>query len=86
MVFYELEIKPSFHKDLKRSAPSFVPRIVAKVEALISDPLPAASTKLVNTDCSYRLRVGDYRVLYFFLADERRVIVTHVLHRREAYR
>jgi mRNA interferase RelE/StbE len=86
MVFYEFEFPNSFHKDLTRIDPQWVPRIIDKIENLRTNPFPPAAIKLVNTEYTYRMRVGDYRVLYFLIEDERRIIVTHVLHRKDAYR
>ena len=86
MASYRLEVDERVQKDLRRISGDIAPRIWEKIKLLGHEPFPAASTKLVGSLCSYRLRVGDYRVLYFVLSDERRVVINRVLHRREAYR
>ncbi len=86
MASFSFEIDERVHKDLRRISQDTASRIWEKIKRLVDDPFPPASAKLVGSLYSYRLRVGDYRVLYFVLSDERRIIVNHVLHRREAYR
>ena len=86
MALFSLELDQRAHKDFRRIAHDIAPRIWKKIKTLADNPFPATSTKLVDTECSYRLRVGDYRVLYFVLNDEKRIVVTHVAHRREVYR
>ncbi len=61
-------------------------RLGAAISALAADPRPAAATRLVGTPNGYRLRVGDYRVLYDLSDRDLTVLVLRVAHRREAYR
>jgi mRNA interferase RelE/StbE len=60
-------------------------RIVEKIEALADDPRPAGSVKLTGHG-AYRIRVGDYRVIYAVADDQLVVLVVEVGHRREVYR
>lgn len=53
---------------------------------LARDPRPSGSRKLVGSERDWRLRVGDYRVLYEIEDAGKIVRVLHVNHRREAYR
>ena len=80
---YEVDIRPRAMQDLKPLRRADVERILAGVEAL-GDDLAGDVTRLTNFTPEYRLRVGDYRVL-FDVADDV-VLVRRVLHRREAYR
>jgi len=58
----------------------------AKIEALAADPVPSGSVKLVGSEALYRIRVGDYRVVYSVDREARKVIIQYVRHRREVYR
>ncbi|TAL36803.1 MAG: type II toxin-antitoxin system RelE/ParE family toxin [Spirochaetes bacterium] len=55
------------------------------MELLGGDPRPQGSRKLVDTISSYRIRIGDYRVIYQIDDDARVVTVMHVRHRKDAY-
>jgi mRNA interferase RelE/StbE len=79
---YAIEFKPQALKDLKSLPAGEIRRIMAKVEAL-SDGLAGDVKKLTNFTPEYRLRVGNYRVL--FEVDLGTVIVYRVLHRKDAY-
>ncbi|MGH7935717.1 MAG: type II toxin-antitoxin system RelE family toxin [Chthoniobacterales bacterium] len=73
--------EPALH-DLRRIPKRFARQIVAKVSRL-EHGLHGDIKRLTNFDCDYRLRCGDYRVL--FDLEKQTVIVHRVLHRREAY-
>ena len=60
-------------------------RVLAVIMTLGDDPHPVGSTKLKGRD-GYRIRVGDYRALYFVDEATREVTVYRVAHRREVYR
>lgn len=61
-------------------------RIVRAIARLTVDPAGAANVKPLKGSEVYRLRVGDYRVLFSLDAGELRVLVVKVGHRREVYR
>ncbi len=63
-----------------------VNRLVARIEALASNPRSPACEKLAGQTHAYRARQGDYRVLYTVDDVERRVVVFRIGHRREVYR
>ena len=60
--------------------------ILISVEALGTNPRPRQSHKLAESESSYRLRVGDYRVIYQVDDEAKLVTVFRIAHRREAYR
>ena len=78
---YQIEFKPRAIKDLKALPAIEHRRIVPKIEALEVD-LAGDVKKLTNFTPEYRLRVGNYRVL--FEVEEDRVIIYRVLHRKDA--
>jgi mRNA interferase RelE/StbE len=83
---YKIEWKHSAEKELKDIDKLYIPRILEAVEALADNPFPLQYRKLLGVESSYRIRVGDYRVIYQFDAQNKRVVIYHVRHRREAYR
>ncbi len=83
------EYKPSFIKDLKalKSTPYF-----QSIKALVFAEIPSLPDlkniknlkRLKNFESAYRIRVGDYRIGFFF--EEETIVFTRVLHRKEIYR
>jgi mRNA interferase RelE/StbE len=80
---YVLEFKPRSLKDLEGIPGQDRRRIFAKIENLAND-LAGDVKKLTGMTPEFRLRVGNYRVL--FEIDGGRVVIYRVRHRREAYR
>ena len=78
--------KKSAEFDLGKLDKKFILRIIEKVASLADNPLPPASKKLRGSKSIYRLRVGDYRVVYQVIKPDRQVIVYYVRHRKEVYK
>ena len=85
MASYRLRIKPSAVKELEAVAKKDRQRIVSKIAGLASEPRPPGAEKLSGQE-KYRLRHGDYRVLYAVDDDDTPVVVVKIGHRREVYR
>lgn len=83
---YEIQWKHSAERDLRNIDPQQIPRIIQAVESLVNNPLPSQSRKLRGSERDYRIRVGDYRVIYQADVKTKVVTIYHVRHRREAYR
>lgn len=81
---YEVELKPRARKDLRRIAKSDAARVVEALGEL-EDNLKGNVKRLTDFTPQFRLRVGDFRVL-FEIEQTSRVIVYRVRHRRDAYR
>ena len=81
---YEVELKPRAVKDLRGISKDDAARVVDALEKL-EDNLSGDVKRLTNVTPEYRLRIGDYRVL-FEIEQTNRVVVYRVRHRREAYR
>ena len=81
---YVIALKPRASKDLRRIAREQGSRIADALEAL-TDGLKGDVKRLTNFTPEYRLRVGDYRVL-FEIEDDSRIVVYRVRHRRDVYR
>lgn len=83
---YEVLIEGGVERELKRLANQDFKRIVGAMKDLAANPRPTGCRKLVGSERDWRLRVGDYRVLYEINDTRRLVRILHVKHRREAYR
>jgi mRNA interferase RelE/StbE len=86
MASYSVVLKPSVEKDLRALPKSVVRRVWDRIEGLARKPLSRQSVKLAGAERLYRVRVGDYRIIYGVETDARRVIVHYVRHRSQAYR
>jgi mRNA interferase RelE/StbE len=85
VVKYSLDIKQSAQKELDALDDALFARIDRKILALADDPRPAGCKKLKGYKDQWRVRAGDWRVLYIVDDAARLVTVTRVAHRREVY-
>lgn len=82
---YSVRIKRSAERELKSLSKTALQRIIGKIRALSENPRPRGCEKL-SSDERYRVRQGDYRVVYA-VDDERQVVeIVKIGHRREVYR
>ena len=86
MASYSILFKPSVEKDFRRLSKESVPRLTQKIEDLKVDPFPHQSEKLSGAERLYRIRVGDYRVIYEVDTHLKQITIQYVRHRREVYR
>jgi mRNA interferase RelE/StbE len=82
---YSLEIKPSAGRELDALDNALFSRIDRKILALAENPRPPGCKKLRGYQDQWRIRVGDWRVVFIIDDDAKRVSVTRVAHRREVY-
>lgn len=85
MAKYEISLKKSAVKELGDIPKKELQKIIKKIQALSSDPRPQGSQKLSDKE-QYRIRQGDYRVIYAIDDDSFAVHIIKVGHRREIYR
>ena len=86
MASLRIEFARSATKDLRAIDRQWIPRILVAIEALAGEPQPIGCKKLAGSEHTYRIRVGDYRVIYDIHDDELVIFVVRVRHRRDAYR
>lgn len=87
MAAYRLRIKSSAGKELEAvGTKSDRLRIVQRIHALAEDPRPNGSEKLAGYDDRYRIRQGNYRVVYLIDDEQREITVYRIGHRRDVYR
>ena len=80
-----LDIKPSARKELEKLSDSLIARLAPKIDDLAADPRPSGCRKLRGYKDFWRIRVGEYRVVYIIDDDRKMVSVTRVAHRRDVY-
>ncbi len=85
MAAYSLFLKESVRKDLESIPKNGLQRIMARIGALADDPRPAGCEMLSGQE-KYRLRQGNYRIIYSIQDAELTIWVVKVGHRREVYR
>ncbi len=85
-VAYTVEFRPSALRDLKALSGEVLQRVARKIDALAENPRPQGVEKLSGSESAYRLRVGDYRILYEIRDRLLLVAVIRIRHRREVYR
>jgi mRNA interferase RelE/StbE len=83
---YEVLIERTAEHDLKSLPINLFDRIVPRIKALADNPRPAGCHKLTGSKNDWRIRIGDYRVLYEIDDARKRVRIFRIRHRREAYR
>ena len=83
---YTVVFARSARKELQALDRTVAARILKRIEALRLEPRPSGCRKLEGTDNLWRIRIGDWRVVYAIDDDRSLVEVSVVRHRREAYR
>lgn len=82
---YRLQIKPSAAKEIETLPPKDRQRVVARIQGLATAPRPPGCEKLSGRE-QYRVRQGNYRILYTLDDADLLVVVIKIGHRREVYR
>jgi mRNA interferase RelE/StbE len=82
---FEVVLERVAEKDLRRLSDEVHDRVIKAIAALAKNPRPAGSKKLVGGQSDWRIRVGDYRVLYEIHDVVKIVRVYRVRHRRDVY-
>ena len=82
---YAVEVKPSARKELEALPNSVLVRVILKIESLGDTPRPTGCKKLKGYKDQWRIRIGDWRVLYLIDDAMKLVSVTRIAHRREVY-
>lgn len=83
---FRLEYKASVKKELRKLAKPDRIAIVRKIELLSEDPRPSGSAKLKGSQNLFRIRHGDYRVIYQIQQGVLVIIIIRIGHRREIYK
>jgi mRNA interferase RelE/StbE len=82
---YNVALTTSAAKELDCLPAKVVDRVMPRLEQLASTPRPPGCKKLKGGDNEWRIRVGDYRIVYVIDDTAKSVDVTRIAHRREVY-
>ena len=82
---FNVRLTTSARKDVRKLKQQLLERVAARLQALALNPFPPQAEKLSQRD-EYRLRVGDYRIVYEVDKRGRIVTIHRIRHRREVYR
>lgn len=83
---FEILLKPSVEKDLRKLPPYILQQVFTAIERLSQGPPLPLDRKLAATERTWRHRVGDYRIVYEVDQQARTVTIQYVRHRKEVYR
>lgn len=84
---YQIIFTKKAVKEVKQLRKTDIPRIIEKAESLGHNPRPEGSKKLVGSkEDLWRVRVGDYRIIYLIEEEIKIVKVTKIGHRKDIYR
>ena len=83
---YEIRVSRPVEREVRALPQQVRDRLRSAVRELAENPRPAGCEKLAGTNDRYRIRVGDYRVVYEINDDEQQILVETVRHRRDVYR
>ncbi len=80
---YRIDLKNSAYHDLKKIDRHMQAKILGEIKGLSHNPFPSDVKKLKGTESIYRIRTGDYRVIYKI--EENTIIIYYIRHRKDAY-
>lgn len=83
---YQITFGRTARKELQKLEETVLYKIFPKIEMLGDNPKPVGCRKLQSYENLWRIRVGDYRVLYTIEESEKLVDIVAVRHRKEAYK
>jgi mRNA interferase RelE/StbE len=86
MACFEIQWKKSAQRELRKLDASVVPRIIQAVQELENNPKPQGCRKLKGSEYSYRIRIGNYRVIYEIFETQVIIEIVRVRHRKDVYR
>jgi mRNA interferase RelE/StbE len=85
MVSYRIDYAKGVDKDFRKIPVKFADRIAASIDKLAANPRLPGCVKLVGFDSEYRIRVGDYRIIYQINDNVLVILVLEIGHRKDIY-
>jgi mRNA interferase RelE/StbE len=83
---YEITFRRSVKNDIKKIPKKDLEKIFLSIENLKSNPIPKQTIKLKGSDSMYRIREGDYRIVYEIEFNSVKITIIRVRHRTNVYR
>ena len=83
---YNIEWRSSALREIKRFDKSTIKKIIDAIELLSENPHPQGSKKLIGSEHSWRIRIGDYRVVYEIFNKTLIIEIVRIGHRKEIYK
>ncbi len=81
---YEVLLERRAERDLKKLSTDLFDRIITHLKALSENPKPPGCRKITGSKSDWRIRIGDYRIIYEIEARKKVVKVMRIRHRKEA--
>lgn len=83
---YSIYLEAGAEKDLSKLPTSHFNTVVAKIKGLADDPRPSNCRKLKGSGNFWRIRIGNYRVIYEVIDSSKRINIYKIKHRKDAYK
>jgi mRNA interferase RelE/StbE len=83
---FKVSFKKSAQKELYKIPQKEQILILKAIKNLQNDPFPSGAIKLVGEDTAFRIRIGDYRVIYNIFKNELIIEIIRIKHRKDVYR
>ena len=83
---YEIYLERRAERDLKKISSPLFDKILYKIKSLRKNPRPTNCKKITDSKSDYRIRIGDYRVIYEIRDKEKEIRIMRVRNRKEVYR
>lgn len=86
MASYSILFKRSAEKEFRALPKNDLRKVIEKIQKMQDNPRPHGSELLTGAECFFRIRQGDYRVVYEINDDSKEITIIKVAHRGEVYR
>ncbi len=83
---YEIELKREPEKFIRKQSRKIQIQLISALRKLQKDPRPRQAKKLSGLDALYRIRVGDYRIVYTIREKKLLILVLRIAHRKDVYK
>jgi len=83
---YEVLLERRAERDLKKLSQAMFYRVIPQIKELSENPRPSGCRKITGSKNDWRIRIGDYRIIYEIDEKEKAVKVMRIKHRREVYK
>ena len=83
---YEIYLESSAEKDLRKIPAAHFNTVITRIKALADNPCPTGIRKLKDSNNFWRIRIGNYRVVYEIIDSSKTINIYKIKHRKDAYR